>query len=376
MKFEEIVGKSTLKSQLLKRVHNNKVPHAQLFVGPSGSGNLAMALAFIQYIFCENPTETDSCGACKSCAKAEKHIHPDIHYSFPVIPKKSGSKPVSNDYMEEWREALLEDSHMNYLDWMLRIGAENKQGNITKEECKSIIQKLSLKAFEGKYKALVMWLPEHLGKEGNSLLKLIEEPPKDTYFILVSENPDAILPTILSRTQLVKVDAYTREEIKAYLSSLDAEVDPESVAFLADGDLNEAKKLVDHSDNSLNEDFKAWMRHCFRRDVPKLMQWSDDMGGRGRENIKNFLQYSLGILREVLAYKTVPNYVVRMGEGEQQFVSNFSSVIQFANIEVLYEGLNDCIGHIERNANPKLTLFQLSLAFRDSFIETQKANKV
>ena len=373
MKFNDIIGKESEKTQLISKVRNGQLPHAQIFVGKPGCGKLAMVLAMVQYLLCEQRTETDSCGVCRACAKTTKLIHPDVHFSFPVIPKKSGTKPVSNDYMEVWRKALIENPHLSYIDWMHAIGAENKQGNITKEECKSIIQKLSLKPFESKDKVLIMWLPEFLGKEGNSLLKLIEEPPQHTYFFLVSENTDAILPTILSRTQLTHIKPYTTAEINTYLSLNYNDVDADAVSFLANGSINAAQKFTEHTDVGLSEAFKVWMRLSFRRDVPKLMAWSDEMGAKGRENIKNFLSYSLGIVREILAYKAIPNYTVRLNKDEQQFVANFSGVVQFANIEVLYTGLNSCFAQIERNANPKLTLFQLSLTLRDSFFTTQKA---
>lgn len=373
MKFSDIIGKDTEKAQLIAKVANNQLPHAQLFVGKPGCGKFAMVLAMVQFLLCENRGENDSCGTCRACVKTSKLIHPDVHFSFPVVPKKSGTKPVSNDYMDLWRSAVISNTHLSYIDWMHAIGAENKQGNITKEECRSIIQKLSLKPFESKEKVLIMWLPEYLGKEGNSLLKLIEEPPANTYFFLITENTDAILPTILSRTQLVHIKPYTLSEIKSYLNEHYTEVDADAVAFLANGSINAAQKYSEHTDAGLTDAFMTWMRLSYRRDVPKLMAWSEEMGSKGRENIKNFLSYSLGIVREILAYQSIPNYNVRLSADEQQFVANFSGVVQFANIEVLYKGLSDCIGQIERNANPKLTLFQLSLTLRDSFYETQKA---
>ena len=329
LKFNNIIGKEIEKAQLISKVKKGKLPHAQLFVGKPGCGKLAMVLAMVQYLLCEQKLDSDSCGACKACAKTSKLIHPDVHFSFPVIPKKSGTKPVSNDYMEVWRTTLIDNPHLSYIDWMHAIGAENKQGNITKEECRSIIQKLSLKPFESKDKVLIMWLPEYLGKEGNSLLKLIEEPPPNTYFFLITENTDAILPTILSRTQLTHIKPYSRSEIMTYLSSNYSDVDTEAVAFLANGSVNAAQKFTEHTDSGLSEAFKVWMRLSYSRDVPKLMAWSDEMGAKGRENIKNFLSYSLGIVREILAYKAIPNYTVRLNKDEQQFVTKFSGVVQF-----------------------------------------------
>ncbi|MEZ4842669.1 MAG: hypothetical protein R3A43_00300 [Bacteroidia bacterium] len=374
MRFADIIGKEDIKKVLTGRVASGKMPHAQLFSGVEGSGSLPLAMATIQMLLCQNPTENDSCAVCSACIKTGKLIHPDVHFSFPVIPKKSGDKPVSNDHIEQWRKSFVANPHLSYNDWMEDINAENKQGNITKEECRSIIQKLSLKAFESSKKVLLMWLPEHLGKEGNALLKLIEEPPAETYFMLVSENIDQILPTILSRTQLQKVLPYTNAEIMDYLHHNKLTNDLETVAFLAEGNLNAAQKIAAEADNEMTTGFKDWMRLCYRRDVPGLMTWSDQLGAKGRENIKTFLTYGLKLIREVLAFKTIENYHVRLAEDEKQFVVNFSGVVQFANIEVLYEGLNECIYHIERNANPKLTLFQLSLQVRDSFLSTAKAH--
>lgn len=373
MQFGDITGKQSVKAALIKRIKSGQLPHAQLFSGPAGSGKLALALATVQYMMCKNPTDEDSCGQCPACAKNRKLIHPDVHFSFPVVPKKSGAKPISDEYIELWREAVTSQPNMSYFDWMTRIGAENKQGNITKEECRSIIQKLALKPFESEEKVLIMWLPEYLGKEGNSLLKLIEEPPAKTFFILITENPDNILPTILSRTQMTRIPAYSLDEIRSFVLQTNPDADADAIAFLAGGDINAAAKLLESTDNDLTEVFQNWMRLCFRKDVPGLMKWSDETGAKGRENIKNFLQYGMSIVREAMAHKMIPDYTIRLGKNEQQFVANFSGVLQFTNIEVLYEGLNDGISQIERNANPKLTLFQLSLKLRDTFMAAKKA---
>ena len=281
MKFVDIIGKQEDKQLLLAKLQNNAIPHAQMFIGNAGCGKLAMVLAMVQYQLCEQPSESDSCGLCKACIKIEKLIHPDLHFSFPVIPKKSGTKPISNDYLEDWRKAVIENPHLSYIDWMHTIGAENKQGNITKEECKSILKKLSLKPFESAQKVLIIWLPEFLGKEGNSLLKLLEEPPENTFFYLITENIDAILPTIVSRTQITNIKPYTSQEIEKYISVNHPEADYETIAFLANGSINSAQKYAAHTDTDLTESFKTWMRLSFRRDVPKIMAWSDDMGGKG-----------------------------------------------------------------------------------------------
>src|SRR5450432_3964513 len=201
MSFKNVIGQAAVKQRLVELVKGNRLSHALLFLGNEGSGALPLALAFAQYVVCEDRS-TDACCSCPSCIKAQRLIHPDIHYSYPVIPKKPGDKPVSTDYGAEWREF---------------IGAENKQGNITAQECADILRKLSLKSFESGYKILILWMPEYLGNEGNKLLKLIEEPPADTLFILVAENESLILPTIVSRTQLVKIPALETKDVEEAL---------------------------------------------------------------------------------------------------------------------------------------------------------------
>ncbi|HZE86132.1 MAG TPA: hypothetical protein VE035_17555, partial [Puia sp.] len=207
MSFENVIGHSDIRQRLVELVQHNRLSHALLFLGNEGCGALPMALAFAQFIVCEKVKEgaADACGICPACVKARQLVHPDIHFSYPVIPRKSGDKPVSSDYSSEWREFMTQYPYGNAYDWLQFIGAENKQGNITAQECSDIIRKLSLKSFESGYKILLLWMPEYLGNEGNKLLKLIEEPPPDTLFILVAENESLILPTILSRTQLVKI---------------------------------------------------------------------------------------------------------------------------------------------------------------------------
>ncbi|HHS96139.1 MAG TPA: hypothetical protein ENJ45_06070, partial [Phaeodactylibacter sp.] len=213
MLFDQVIGHRTLKAQLCRMAQNAQIPHAQIFFGPEGCGKLALALAFAQYVLCKNKSEADACGQCSACIKAEKLIHPDIHFSFPTV----GTKMTSNHYLPQWRDALSQNPYLHANQWLQFIGAENKQGNINVDECNNIIKKLSLKTFEADYKIMIIWLPEYLGKEGNRLLKLIEEPPEKTLFILVAENQERILPTILSRCQLLKVYALSDDEIKSAL---------------------------------------------------------------------------------------------------------------------------------------------------------------
>src|SRR5882724_3516580 len=252
MSFENVIGHSDIQQSLVELVQHNRLSHALLFLGNEGSGALPLALAFAQYIVCDKVKEgrADACGICPACVKASRWVHPDIHFSYPVIPRKSGDKPVSSDYSSEWREFMTQYPYGNAYDWLQFIGAENKQGNITAQECNDIIRKLNLKSFETEYKILVMWMPEYLGNEGNKLLKLIEEPPANTLFILVAENESLILPTILSRTQLVKIPALDTADIAQALAER-ANIQPElarQTASISEGNYREALQLLQHAD--------------------------------------------------------------------------------------------------------------------------------
>ena len=292
MLFSEVIGQEPLKNKLISNLKSGKISHAQLFLGQSGYGGLSLALAYAQYLNCANPGERDSCGECDSCKKMAAMEYADLHFSFPVISKKSGTKPISADYITEWRKALKENPYMDYAQWMQIIEAENKQGNITAEECRDIIRKLSLKPMYDGYKILIMWLPEYLGKEGNILLKTLEEPAPNTLMILVAENEENILQTILSRTQIQRVTSIPMAEIEKALMR-----NPENgreksgrVAHLSDGNYNTALRLIDAEENNYTEDFILWMRACFKPDMAAVTKWVETMSATGRENQKNFLR--------------------------------------------------------------------------------------
>src|SRR5882757_7737905 len=255
MSFENVIGQSDTQQSLVELVQHNRLSHALLFLGNEGSGPLPLALAFAQYIVCDKVKEgrADACGICPACVKASRWVHPDIHFSYPVIPRKSGDKPVSSDYSSEWREFMTQYPYGNAYDWLQFIGAENKQGNITAQECNDIIRKLSLKSFESGYKILLLWMPEYLGREGNKLLKLIEEPPPDTLFILVAESEGEILSTILSRCQLVKIPSLEPADIEQALLLKKACTGEQAkqIANVSEGNYREAGHLLQHAD----EDF-------------------------------------------------------------------------------------------------------------------------
>ncbi|MEY2923521.1 MAG: hypothetical protein RLZZ337_61 [Bacteroidota bacterium] len=373
MRFSEVHGLADIKKKLLQNHKQNRLAHAQLFLGPEGSGNLALALALTQLIYCKNPTEEDSCGECGSCQKITKYVHPDVHFSFPTI--STGSKPsCSDDFIKEWREILSDSPYFTETEWVQKISDnENKQLNITAKETLEIIKKLSLKAYEGDAKTLIIWLPEHLRNESNKLLKIIEEPPQKTYFILVANNYDSLLPTITSRTQLVKLPAYSEQEVSSFLSNkyhLDHKK-AENLAFLAEGNLNTAIKLVESVEDNYSQLFREWMLACFKNQLKQVGIITDDIAKLGRTQIQLFLKNGLKILRESLLYKTIDNYEIKF-EGEyKDFIKKFSNTINAQTVEQSYQQINETIYHIQRNANAKISLFNLSLSLSQNFIRTK-----
>ena len=339
---------------------SGRVPHALLFLGKEGSGHLPLALAFAQALQCvERTQEGEACGTCSACSKASKHIHPDIHYSFPTI----GAKAVSTDFAKEWRAALEKSPYLGLRTWLSSLGPDNKQGNITAQECQAIVRKLSLKAFEGRYKILILWMPEFLAKEGNRLLKLIEEPPEDTLFILVAEDSEKILNTILSRCQTIKLDPLEDEEIAKALQGHHGQspTRAQQIAFLSDGNFTTALDLVQNEISNDSEVFIAWFRTCFKGLPVEMVDWVEETAKIGRENQKQLLQYGLNFLREVLVFRSTKNTQLRLGEVESSIAVKMSKVLDFQKINLVSKILDDLYYHIERNANPKPLLLNASI---------------
>lgn len=363
MQFREIVGQSAVKQRLIETVRSGRVSHAQLFLGPEGSGSLALALAYAQYISCENPGTDDSCGECASCRKYGKLIHPDLHFSYPFFAKHK--EDTAQTFIAEWREAFLDNPYLDLEEWRNSLDAENKQANINIAECHQILQKLSLKPFEGEYKILIMWLPEYLDKEGNTLLKIIEEPPHKTLFLLVAQNQDQILSTILSRTQLVKIPALSDLEVEQHL--LQQGVSPEranTIAFLSEGNLQAAQKLLKDIENDNFALFTDWMRICFGDKGPAILDFVEALAKSGRENQKAFLRYGIHFLRECILILSGAGNLVRLPEKEQQVAINFSQkVLSLGKAEAIISELEQAHYHVERNANPKILFLDVSLQF-------------
>jgi DNA polymerase-3 subunit delta' len=362
MQFKEIVGQENIKRQLIQTVAENRVSHAQLFLSVEGSGALPLAIAYAQYLNCQNKLPSDSCGECSSCRKYEKYIHPDLHFSYPFFA--SSSVKVATDVLEEWRSQLLDDSYFDLDIWRSKLNAENKQANINIAECHDIIKKLSYKAFEAETKVLIMWLPEFLDREGNALLKIIEEPPANTLFILVAQNQEQILSTILSRTQIVKVPKLSDEEIESYLihKAQLPQQQAEEYSFLASGNLIAAKALLNDTPNNNASYFAEWLRMGFGNKVPAMISFTDTAASWGRENQKNFLKYGINFLRECSLLLSGADDLVKLPHQTLEIAVRLSTnVLDLGMVEALINELEQAHYHIERNANPKILFLDVSL---------------
>ena len=359
MNFKDIYGHKKEKQRLISMVEGGRMPHALMFLGNEGSGNLALALAFARYILCTNKNAADSCGTCSQCTQSGKWFHPDLHFVFPTV----GTNATSNDFLGEWRTKIKENPYMNANQWLQSIGAENRQGNINKEACVQIIKKLSLKTFESEFKILILWLPEYLAKEGNRLLKLIEEPPENTVFILVAEDQDKILNTILSRCQIVQIQAFQDEEIVQIL--IDQHNKPkeeaDSIAHLADGNLNEALNLLESTEIERANMFLDWLRKCFAGNGIAMVKWVEAFAQIGRENQKHFLLYGLHFMREYMVYKLTGDANVRLQTKELATAEKLQKFIELDQIEKIVDLFNQCSYYVERNANPKILFLDASI---------------
>lgn len=347
-------------------VSANRLSHALLFLGKEGAGALPLAMAFAQYIVCENKTGEDACGQCSACKKAGETIHPDIHFAYPAIPKKSGDKPVSSDYIKEWREFIKNYPYGNAFDWLQSLGAENKQGNITAEECNDIIRKLSLKSYESEYKILILWMPEYLGKEGNKLLKLVEEPPAKTLFIFVAESEDLVLPTILSRMQLVKIPLLEVPEIQI---ALERRVQLEhakalDIANLSEGNYRAALQLLQHVSDDWQQYLRDWLNAILKGGHPAIVKWTDEMNKLGREKQKQFLQYFNHLLAQSLRLRVLGENNVALSPQDKDFAQRLNKIASVSQQEVIIKELDNAVYYIERNANAKMLFHALSIKLR------------
>lgn len=382
MLLSEVIGQEKLKKQLVDMVHQQRLPHALLMVGPEGSGALPLAVAFAQYIVSiPSPIapSADLFGApveptaqpfytpeqiadLPAYHRASQLMHPDLHFSFPTIIEKPGQKNISANFIEQWREFINGYPYGNAFDWLQFIKAENKQGNISADECNEIIKKISFKSFESAYKVLVLWMPEYLGKEGNKLLKLIEEPPDNTIFILVAASEENILPTILSRCQFVKVPRLTTEEIESALISRAklATEKAKQVAILSEGNYREALHLIQHSDQDYISMIKDWLNAILKMGPLAQLKWVEEMSKLGREQQKQFLKYFNHLLEHSIRLKTMGSDLP-LDSDLKDFALRINKIAGVSQMESIVNELDKSIYHIERNANAKMLFMALSI---------------
>ena len=392
MLFADVIGHQNTKQHLLEMVQQNRLSHALIFLGKEGSGALPLALAFAEYItllpgsssgkgrkesslfgeaveearpvFPKTPEEADAFMQKQAAfSKANNYVHPDIHFSYPVIPKKSGDKPVSTDYIQDWREFIQQHPYGNVYDWLQFIGAENKQGNITAEECNDIIHKLNLKSFESNYKILVMWMPEYLGKEGNKLLKLIEEPPMDTLFILVAENDDLVLPTILSRCQLIKINALETPDIIGAMmqrGKVDA-ANARQTAAIAQGNYREALQILQNASEDWQSLLREWLNTILKNGPAAQVKWIEEISKLGREKQKQFLLYFIHLLQQSVLLRFAGEDRISIADSEKDFAARLNKIASVNHQQVIIEELNKAIYYIERNANAKMLFHALTI---------------
>ncbi|MDR3365629.1 MAG: DNA polymerase III subunit delta [Prevotellaceae bacterium] len=370
MLFSEVIGHEELKRKLIRAVRENRVSHAQLFLGREGCGNVALALAYAQYVMCENPSDADACGVCSACAKMHKLVHPDLHFAFPVNSSKSSEKnPVSDMFLAQWRQKLLQNPYITEQGWYESLNLDNKQGNISTHEAEAIVRKLSLKAFEGKFKIMFIWLPERMNTvAANKLLKLIEEPPAQTLFLLVAENSGQMLKTILSRTQLVSVPPVDDSALAATIAQEFnlPQSEARTLAHLANGSVVEARRIAGQGDEKRDyfEQFVMLMRLSYASkadNIILLLQQAERIAGQGREWQKNFLLYAQRMVRENFILNQQVTQAVYLAGEEADFSTKFAPFINPNNIFRLYEELNLALQHLGQNGNPKIIFTDLAL---------------
>ncbi len=377
MLFSEIIGQNDIKKRLIRTVTEQRIPHAQLFRGDEGVGKLALAIAYAQYICCENRTETDSCGVCPSCVKYRKMAHPDLHFVFPVIKPAGKSSVVCDDFIAEFRKIVLENKYFSVNEWYAEISGDAKQGMIYGNESEEILRKLSLKTYESEYKVMIIWLPEKMNNTcSNKLLKILEEPPEKTVFLLVSNESDQIITTILSRTQHIHIPRLTDSDIVVTLLNDDeleiSQAEALSIARISNGSyLNALSALNEGDETKLNfERFTLIMRSAWKVGNNKehsalktLRKWADDMASSaiGRERQKNFLNYAQHMTRENFIRNIQQPELNYLTPDEADFSLRFSPFINERNVEDLMSEFALAERQIEQNVNAKMVFFDLTL---------------
>lgn len=369
MQGHAIYGQEKAQADLLNFYQSGHLPHAILMLGKEGSGGLALAISFAQFLLCEQKGEgLKACGQCAACLKTKALVHPDLHFTFPSFPPKPGVKTNSKNFIREFREFFARHPYGSVTDWLESIGAKDRQsGNISAEECKEMIESLSLKAMEGAYKIQIVWRPEYLGKEGNILLKLIEEPPSNTIFLLVAEQTDSVLETILSRTQLVRLQPMSNTAIQEALKHIYQipEQEAAQAAVLADGNVAHALTILQENESDWLQLIKDWFNGVFTYNGNLIGKWVDQVSKLPTVQLKNFLMYAQQLLGHTLRMSMIPGYQAALASADAQFVQRLAArQFHYQTINQMDGLIGSAIYHVERNANAKVVLLHLSVAMQ------------
>lgn len=366
MKFSEIPGLAETKKTLLDSVKSHHIAHAQLFVGAEGALNLPLALAYATYIHCQDKQAEDSCGKCSACSKSLKYIHPDTHFVFPLsnIKNDKDDERFKAEILKSWRTFLLEQPFSDLDDWTTSYGGEDKLALISREESREIVKALSLKPFESQFKIMIIWQPEFMHPSAaNGILKILEEPAAHTYFILVTNAADRLLPTIISRTQIITVPLLADKEVENYLVEKKSIERKRAAAItqLAEGNLNLSFKLTENEEDDSAPFFIDWMRACFKKNFGSLVSSSEEFHALDKLRQRNIMHYGMNMMRESLLKSAGADELHRVQGEELKFIQDFSKVLNVYKIEKSYSLMNDATYHLERNGSAKMIFLDLSL---------------
>ena len=361
MQFSAVIGQAALKEQLIREINSEKISHAKLFAGKNGHGSLAMALAYSKYLLCDNKQETDSCGSCHSCKQMSDFVHPDVNFVFPVVLL---NHPLSSAYLTEWRKQLKTNPYFDLLDWTNIIDTKERKPVIGTQESVDIHKKLSLMSYQGNYKVMIIWYADEMNPTcSNKLLKILEEPPPKTLIILVTEQPQKLLPTIKSRTQVIIIPRISQEDLSTYLckeNSIEERI-AQTIAGFSDGNFIRALELIqdDESNITYRDQFMSLMRCTFKKDVLAMLDWAEDIAAVSKERQKLFILYSLHMLRQSLVKNYIGMNTLQVSVEEAAFIDKFSPYISGNNIREFLSCFDEAYYRIERNAFAKLLFTQL-----------------
>ena len=365
MQFAQIPGQTILRHQLINAYNKGKVAHAQLFTGNSGTAAFPMALAYATYLMCSSKREEDSCGSCPNCVRMQKAIHPDVHWYFPKVAASDSGKydNVLSEALPLWRSFITDSPYGSFDDWAHKYNQENKNLQISRQDSRQILKNVSMRAVEGGYKIIFIWGAELMHPAGaNAILKILEEPPEKTIYLLVAFNYDAILQTILSRTQLISVPPNTPEEIQHYLINERRVEDTQAlqISKISQGRIGTSLRLLQSDEKMAYTAFRDWMLACWNRDYTRLVRASEDFSKTGKADQRGFLSYSLSLVRNAVL-KIAGSPAPSLNQEEDQFIEKYANRLGTEKLAIMYDLLNEAMQHLERNSNPRITHLNLSL---------------